>query len=217
VIGAPVAVGGVAIGTILFWLGVALLVIAALILLYLLIQWVASRPRPVPKPVPKAKPKPKARPKAKPKPRPKKKPLTWNPSLSYSVVIGSGGVPGTLDTTAKLPVRAPLHAHHVWPKYVGGPIVQPLMSIRDTVHLSTVHPTLYIALAASAAAMGFRILPNAANLAFVTHLRDPANIADKTAFSAAMTGYYLGLNTITHPIIPPPAYTTGIISSFPRI
>jgi hypothetical protein len=199
-----------ALGTILFWVAVVLIVLLLLYLLYRLIVYLASRTTAVPK----VRAKPKVRTKRR-RPRRRKKPLTWNPSLTYGVVTTSGGMPGTLDTTSPLGPSAPLHAHHVWPKYVGGPVAQPLMSIRDTVHLGFIHPTLHAAMAASASSMGFAILPNVRNVAFIAHLR--TNVGDRTTFAAVLTGYYASLNAITDPTIPAPAYAMGIASSFPRI
>ncbi len=220
VIGGGLAVSGAAAATlallakILFWVGVVLLIIMVLYLLYRAIVWYMSRPRAVPR----APAKPRAKPRVRRKPRRRrqpKKPLFWNPSLTYGNVVATGGIPGTLDTTAKLPSSAPLHGHHVWPKYVGGPSAQPLMSIRDRVHLGIVHPTIYPPIAATAATMGFTVLPNSTNHNLIAHLR--SNIGDRTVFMTMLTGYYVGLNAITHPTIPPPAYTTGLVSSFPRI
>jgi hypothetical protein len=223
---APAAAGGAAIGvaaggtavalsTILFWVGLALLAIALIILLYLLVQHLMAQPRAVPRAP--AQPKAPARPRARRRRKPKT-PLRWNPSLSMGTVTASGGIPGTLDTNAKLPARAPLHAHHVWPTYVGGPVVQPLMSIRDTVHISVVHPGLHGIMKATAINMGHDITTNTTNpknQAFIAHLH--GNIADRTTFAAVMTGYYLGLNLVTSPPIPVPAYELGMTHSFPLI
>lgn len=199
------------LSVVLMWVAIVLIVILLLVLIFILIKRALSRPRAVPRAP--AKPRAPARPRRRPR-RPRK-PLYWNPSLSYGLVLASGGVPGTLDTRARLPARAPLHAHHVWPKYVGGPVVQPLMSIRDTVHLNVVHPWIHTPLAATALSMGFIIVRNVTNVAFIAHLR--RNVRDRTTFAAVMTGAYAGLNSITHPAIPPAAYVTGITYSFPRI
>jgi hypothetical protein len=120
---------------------------------------------------------------------------------------------GTLDTSARIVGRAPLHGHHVWPKFVGGPEKQPLMSIRGFVHISTVHPILQ----ATAAAMGYRITNQTRhNQAFIQHLHN--NIADRRIFADVLTGFYgANLNAITHPRIPAPAYSRGVTPSFPRI
>lgn len=89
------------------------------------------------------------------------------------------------------------------------------MSIRDTVHISTLHPTLHPVLAVSAAGMGYRIVPNRTNTEFIQHLR--ADMADRRIFAADMTAYYVGLNRITRPPIPAAAYSRGIVHSLPRI
>lgn len=199
--------------TILFWVGVVLLIILAIILLVLLIRWIIARVRSMPKakPLPRVRPRPRRR-------RGPRTPLRWNPSLSYSVVVGSGGLPGTLDTTGRLPAKAPLHGHHVWPKFVGGPAVQPLMSIRDSVHLGVVHPSLNSFLVLTARGLGHTISTHTTdprNIAFVAHLR--RDLLDRSLYSAGMAGYYAGLNAITRPAIPAAAYLRGITSSFPRI
>jgi hypothetical protein len=198
----------------LMWIAIILIIVLLVILiiygLYLLYQYL-TRAKPVPRAVPRVRPRVKPRVRRRPR-----TPLWWNAGLSYGVVIGSGGIPGTLDTTARLPRRAPLHAHHSWPKYVGGPVVQPLMSIRDTVHLAVVHPGLHVPMAAAAAAMGYTLLWNRTlNAPFIGHLR--ANIGDRAVFMASMSAFYVGLNAITSPPIPPPAYGVGLASSFPRI
>ena len=198
--------------TILFWVAVVLLIIAIIVLIYLLISRALSKPKAIPKARPRVKPRTRNRRRRR---RRRRTPLKWNPAFNRATVIASGGVPGILDTTAPLPRVAPIHGHHVWPKYVGGPVAQPLMGIRDTVHLSFVHPTLHAPLAASAAAMGFTIVPSRTNLAFIQHLR--GNPGDRTIFAGVLTGYYLGLNAITNPPIPAPAYVLGITHSFPLI
>lgn len=138
--------------------------------------------------------------------------------MTYGAVVASGGMPGTLDTTARLPVKAPLHGHHVWPQYVGGPTVQPLMSIRDTVHISFIHPSLHFAMKGTAIAMGQDITTTTTspkNIAFIAHIK--GNMGHRLLFAGVVTSYYAGLNAVTHPAIPAPAYLRGIAHSFPRI
>lgn len=200
--------------TILFWVGVVLLIVLAVVLVVLLVQWIVARVRAMPRAPARAKPRAPSR----PRPRRPKKPLRWNPLLSYGKVVASGGLPGTLDTTARLPARAPLHGHHVWPKFVGGPAAQPLMSIRDTVHISFVHPSLNRVLQASAGTMGHTISTHTTdprNVAFIRHLRRSSR--DRATYASVMTTYYAGLNSVTHPAIPAGAYQRGILYSLPRI
>jgi hypothetical protein len=140
--------------------------------------------------------------------------------MVYGAVVTSGGMPGILDTTGRLPTHAPLHGHHVWPQFVGGPTVQPLMSIRGTVHISIVHPSLNRLLQGTARAMGHTISTHThtrdpRNIAFVDHLR--RDLRRRAIFSGAVTGYYTGLNAATRPAIPAAAYLRGIVHSFPRI
>lgn len=213
-----IALGGIVITAemilvALMWVAIIGIVLLALYAIYLLIKRHAAKAPAVPR----APAIPRVRPRVRRRPRRRRKPLTWNPSLSYGVVTASGGMPGTLDTTAKLPAKAPLHGHHSWPKYVGGPQVQPLMSIRDTVHQNKVHPELHAVMAAAARGMGpgFVLVRNVRDLRFIAHLR--GNATDRATFAAVMSGYYASLNAITDPPIPPPAYGLGIASSIGRI
>jgi len=92
------------------------------------------------------------------------------------------------------------------------------MSIRDRVHISFVHPSLNGVLLVTARGMGHPISTHTTdprNIAFVAHLR--RDLRHRAAFSGAMTGYYAGLNAVTHPPIPAAAYLRGIVHSFPRI
>lgn len=195
---------GVSIGAVLFWAGVVLLVIAIIVLIVLLIQWLMARSAAKPE----APAKPGAKPRTRTRRRRKRKEFRWNLRQTSSIARASGGVPGTLDPNAPLPPSAPIHAHHVWPKYVAGPDVQPLMSVRESVHQGVIHTTIHIPLAATAALMGFTITPNGQNLAFKAHLK--ANPAERPKVAAALTTYYLGLSARTDPGIPPLAYSAGI-------
>lgn len=147
-----------------------------------------------------------------------KKPLWWNPNMR----LGTAGFPGTLDSRNRAQAVGPLHGHHVWPWYVGGPEVQPLMSIRGTVHNQVIHTnaSLHGVLKATALTIGrgFNITTNRThpeNVAFRRHL--VANVGDRTTVSVSLSAYYAGLNLITSPPIPAPAYMLGITHSFPRI
>ncbi|WP_158839600.1 hypothetical protein [Saccharothrix deserti] len=195
---------GVSIGAVLFWAGVVILVILVIVLIVLLIQWLMARSA--------AKPVPRATPRAKPRTRTRRrrtrKEFRWNLRQTSSIARASGGVPGTLDPNAKLPASAPIHAHHVWPKYVAGPEIQPMMSVRESVHQGVIHTTIQVPLVAVAALMGFTITPNGQNLAFKAHLK--ANPAERPKVAAALTTYYSGLSARTDPGIPPPAYVNGI-------
>lgn len=215
-VGGGIVIGEAAIAllwTILFWVGVVLLIVALLILLILAIRWIVGRVRTMPRvrPRPRIRRRPRRR-------RSRRAPLRWNPSLTYGLVVASGGLPGTLDATGPLPASAPLHGHHTWPRFVGGPVVQPLMSIRGTVHISTVHPTLNSFLLLTARGLGHTISTRTTdprNIAFVVHLR--RNIRDRSLYAVGMSGYYAALNRFAHPPIPAAAYLRGIGHSFPRI
>lgn len=198
---------------ILFWVGVVLLIIAVIILIVLIVMWIIGKVRTMPRARPRTRTRPRAR-----RRRSIRRPLRWNPSMTYGAVVASGGMPGTLDTTARLPARAPLHGHHVWPQYVGGPSVQPLMSIRDTVHISFIHPSLHLVMKGTAVAMGQDITTSTTspkNVAFIAHIK--GNMGHRLLFAGVVTSYYAGLNAVTHPAIPAPAYLRGISHSFPRI
>jgi len=118
------------------------------------------------------------------------------------------------DRTA---VSLDLSGHHVWPQFVGGAPAQSLMSIRGTVHISIVHPSLNGLLLLTARGMGHTISTHTTdprNIAFVAHLR--RDIRHRGAYSGVMAGYYAGLNMVTHPPIPAAAYLRGITYAFPR-
>jgi hypothetical protein len=223
--GGAIIVGGTAasLATILFWVGLVLLVIALAILIWLfIIEPLLSKaqPRAQPRTEPRTEPRTKPRPKRRRRRRRKQKPLWWNAGLSYGNVIASGGLPGTLDTRARLPSSAPLHGHHPWPTYVGGPVVQPLMSVRGIVHNTLLHTNsgLHGAMKATALTWGYNISINAThpqNIAFIANLH--ANLQRRTIFSGVLTAYHAGLNTQCHPPIPAAAYGTGIAYSYPLI
>ncbi|MDX3659888.1 hypothetical protein PV646_21525 [Streptomyces sp. ID05-26A] len=187
----PIA-AGVSIATVLWWLGIVLLVIAVIVLLYLLIKEIAKAK---PKPVPREGERERARRRRKRS----KKPFRWN--LRFRG--------GTLDWNGKLGGGGhPIHGHHSWPKYVGGAFDQPLMNVRHDIHLHVIHPELHVDIAAFAATKKFVVVPNAVAVAFIAHLR--ANPGDKAQFAAVMLAYYLLLHTQTDPGIPPGAYGAGI-------
>jgi len=205
------AAAAVSIWVILQW--VALILIALLILfvigyaIYKLIEYLTK-----PKPVPIVRARPRVRPRVRPRRRPRKrKLLTWRAGLSYSIVTASGGMPGTLDFTVPAPGRMHLEGHHVWPKYVGGPEAQPLLSARVTVHRGVLHPGLHAVMAPVAARMGHVIVPNRTNPAFILYLR--ANPREKALFAAAILSFYAGLNSQTQPPMPAAAFTPGIAVS----
>ncbi len=190
---------GVELAAILWWLGIALLVIAVIVLLYLLIrELMKARPRPIPR----ERPRDRARRRRKRTP----KPFRWN--LRF---LG-----GILDWNGKLdPGPQPIHGHHSWPKYVGGAPEQPLMDVRHDIHLHVIHPELHAAMATFAASKGFPIVENAFAAAFIAHLR--TNPGDKATFIGVMTAYYLLLHSQTDPGIPPSAYGSGIAYSAARL
>jgi len=216
-IGAAIAAAATAILAAIAWFNAVVLpwlvLIVAIVLIVLVILWIVAKVRAMPR----APVRPRTRPRVRRR-RSLRRPLRWNPSLVYGAVVASGGMPGTLDTTGRLPARAPLHGHHVWPQFVGGAPAQPLMSIRGTVHVSIVHPSLNGLLLLTARGMGHTISTHTTdprNIAFVAHLR--RDIRRRGTYSGVMAGYYAGLNMVTHPSIPAAAYLRGITYSFPRI
>jgi hypothetical protein len=212
-VGGGIVISEALILTILMWVAIVLIILLLLYALVMAIRWYLARPRAIPRTRPITRPRTRPR-----RRRSSRSLLRWNPSMVYGAVVASGGMPGTLDTTGPLPASAPLHGHHAWPRFVGGPTVQPLMSIRGTVHISIVHPSLNLLLQGTARAMGHTISTHTSdprNIAFVAHLR--SNLRRRAVFSGAMTGYYTGLNAVTRPAIPAAAYLRGIAHSFPRI
>lgn len=194
VIAVPVA-AGVSIATVLWWVGVVLLVIAVLVLLYLLIEAMLKNP-------PQATPRQREKTRLRRERKRTRKPFRWN--LRF---LG-----GILDWNGRLGAGSqPIHGHHSWPRYVGGAFDQPLMHVRHDIHLHVIHPELHVAIAAYAATKNFVVVPNAVAVPFIAHLR--ANPADKAAFAAALTAYYLVLHSQTDPGIPPSAYGAGIADS----
>jgi hypothetical protein len=144
------------------------------------------------------------------------KPLYWRPSFKTRKTPPDGAwyaTDGGLD--AHQLTNYQWDGHHVWPKYVGGPKAQPLMSVRSQIHQNIVHPGLHTTMATVAAPWGFTLVRNRTDRAFINHLHQ--NPRDRTTFAAAMIGYYASLNLITHPTIPPAAYTTGVSYSYTRL
>jgi hypothetical protein len=47
------------------------------------------------------------------------------------------------ETVIKSKDRQDWHGHHPWPEYMGGPEKQPLMAVKNAVHISLIHPMLY--------------------------------------------------------------------------
>lgn len=195
---------GVTLGAVLFWGAVVLLVIAVVVLLVLLVKWLLERAPAVPR----EKARPRAKPRTRRRRRRARKEFRWNLRQTSGKARASGGAVGTLDPNAPLPASAPIEGHHSWPKFVGGPEIQPLMSVRAIVHHTTIHTTIQVPLVAAAAAMGFPITANGRNLAFKAHLR--ANPTDRAVIAGVLTAYYAGLSARTDPGIPPPAYLLGI-------
>lgn len=190
---------GVSAAVILWWVGIALLIIAAIVLLYLIIRAIV---RAQPRPVPRDRPRERARRRR----RRSRKPFRWNLRFLGGILDWNG----RLDSGAQ-----PIHGHHSWPKYVGGAPEQPLMNVRHDIHLHVIHPELHVDMAAFAATRGFTLLPNANATAFIAHLR--ANPGDRAIFATLMGAYYGLLHTQTDPGIPPTAYGAGIAYSAARL
>jgi hypothetical protein len=138
----------------------------------------------------------------------RRKPWWWNASMTYSLAVKTGGIPGTLDTRSPLGAKAPLHGHHVWPEYAGGHPDQPLMSVRDTVHLGDLHRMLDGFIAVTSTALGHRATRNGDNYAFVREMR--RSPTKRAAFAGSLLGFYRALNLRTDPPIPAAAYAPGV-------
>jgi Ca2+/Na+ antiporter len=215
----PAAVGVVILGgagitaamvwTVLMWIAIIGIVLLLLYLVYKLIEWARSRPRAVPRAVPKDTTKERQRRDRRRRARRKRR-LFWNAALPYPPVVVSGGMVGTLDTDFAGGLFH-LEGHHVWPKYVGGPEVQPLMSLRFEVHRGVVHPGLHLVMAGAALPMGFTLVINRTNRLFIEHLRRTPS--DRAIFAGVMLTFYGGVGASATPPVPPGAYVPGIARS----
>jgi hypothetical protein len=156
----------------------------------------------------KGKNKDKSKGKNKGKDKKQRKPWWWNAAMRYSLVVKSGGIPGTLDTRSPLGSSAPLHGHHVWPEYAGGHPDQPLMSVRDTVHLGDLHRMLDAFITVSSTGLGHPATRRGNNYAFVREMR--RNPTKRAAFAGSLLGFYRALNLRTDPPIPVAAYAPGV-------
>jgi len=141
-------------------------------------------------------------------------PLKWNPFTTVKNAVASGGVVGALELGEGVPsppTGLQYDAHHVWPKFAGGPEKQPLMGIFSFVHLSLMHPLMLNPLLTRTFSITTRTT-DPLNVAFIARLRTDA--AKRAQVAAVLTGFYLALNTQTSPPIPPEAYQRGISSAF---
>lgn len=224
--GGAVVITGEAILTLLSWIAIIGIIIGVAILIWFLIikpllARVRARPHARPRARPRTRPRVRRHPRRRRRRR-RRRPLWWNAGITRSTVVPSGGMPGTLDIRiprGQWPASAPLSGHHPWPEYVGGPHIQPLMSVRQMVHSRYIHTNAGIHGAAklAARAMGYTIsthLTDPRNQAFILHLRN--NPADRTAFMGALVGFHYSLNTMPgcYPTIPPQAYGRGIVYSY---
>ncbi|WP_229070773.1 hypothetical protein [Actinoplanes sp. DH11] len=145
----------------------------------------------------------------------RRKPWWWNISKSRSTVIDSGGIPGTLDTRSPIGSKAPLHGHHVWPEYAGGHSKQPLMSVRDTVHLGELHRMLDGFIKVASSGLGYPATRTGGNYEFIREMR--RNPAKRAAFAGSLLGFYRALDLRTDPPIPVAAYARGVTYAAARI
>jgi hypothetical protein len=140
-------------------------------------------------------------------------PLSWNPAIAVAKVVGSGGIVGALVLGKGVPTPPTglqFDAHHVWPKFIGGPEKQPLMGIFSFIHLSIMHPLMLNPLLAATFGVTNRTT-DPKNIAFIARLRTDSALRLQVA--AVLTGFYASLNSQTTPPIPAAAYAPGISSS----
>jgi hypothetical protein len=209
-IAAAAAATAEAILVILMWIAIIGIALLLLYLLYLLVVYIIARVRAIPKT--KARPRVRTRRRRR---RRVRKPFFWNPRIRQGAVVASGGVVGVLDIRVFDPSRPFADGHHVWPKFVGGPVIQPLMAVRSPVH-TVLHREFPLVIAPAAAAMGFTLMPTRlGNLPLITHLR--GNARDRAAFTAAILGFYAAFNVQVDPPVPAVAFTTGVVFSAARL
>lgn len=156
-------------------------------------------------------------------------PLRWVSGLMGEKAIASGGVPGALDfqwgtdlkkTVYKYRITVSgrtysadatdavgWHGHHVWPKNIGGPESQPLMTVREALHLNVLHPALHAYLHA----LGYPITAqtsSAVNQAFIDRLG--TNRAFRHRIRDQLLDFYALMNQATDPQMPTIAYRDGV-------
>jgi Domain of unknown function (DUF4157) len=181
----------------------------------------AAQPRPVPEPVPEPAPKPDPVPEPAKPPLPppdwtepdddddKPYPFRWDPNIQVREALRTGGIVGSLEFARGTPAPPTLNsreAHHVWPKYIGGPEQQPLMGVYAHIHRNELHSQLLIFLMSRFNISGFTTDPR--NFAFITRLRDEPALRAQVA--AALRAFFGIMNLQTSPPIPPAAYEPGI-------
>jgi len=141
-------------------------------------------------------------------------PFSWDPTITVAKAVGSGGTVGALvlgPGVPSPPTGLRFDAHHVWPKFIGGPEKQPLMGIFSFIHLSIMHPLMLNPLLTTTFGITTRTT-DPKNVAFIARLRTDS--AERLRVAGILTGFYLSLNTQTNPPIPASAFTPGISSSF---
>lgn len=194
-----------------------------------------TRPQEKPKEAPKQDPKPDPKPPEKttdvfppldPKPKPGK-PLMWREPVNYDVTTATGGLAGALDfrflKAGHYSFNVPLngknynvdatgmmawHAHHPWPKFVGGAPGQTLMTVRGALHISILHPALleYLRSGLGHDITGHETDPK--NQKFIVRLKTDAPF--RARVMREMQTFYVLVNAITDPVTPQAAYNKGI-------
>jgi hypothetical protein len=138
--------------------------------------------------------------------QPSRKPFEWEPRTTVANVIASGGIEGALDFKDHVPSSDyRWHAHHVWPEFLGGDPDQRLMGIRSALHLSVIHPTLLPYMQQFHPGLTGTTTGNAA---FIARLRTDPLLRDQVW--EELYGYYLGIDALTDPFIPPIAWEGGL-------
>lgn len=204
---APVVVGGIALSTILWHVGLLILFLLLMYLLYKLVTYLyRTLTRPRTKTRTKSRIKSRDRRKVRRRTRRARKcrrPLTWNAGIT----VKKAAHPGALDSCLYIPRLFPWHAHHTWPKFVGGCTVQPLMGVRGYVHLSILHPALYAKLKLDFPK--YRITTSTiANTPFIWKLATDRALRNKMTFK--LLEFYGVSFLAASPPIPLFAYASGI-------
>ena len=148
--------------------------------------------------------------------KPRKKPYTWRATTSIANVVNSGGIVGAFDYNYRITSGFVWHAHHSWPKFLGGMVNQPLMGIRESLHLSVMHPALLVYLKG----LGHNVLGNQpatdpTNALFVSKLR--TDMTFRSLVMAELIAFYKLFNVKSDVPIPANAYMLGIQDTFARL
>ncbi|MGH3366131.1 MAG: hypothetical protein ACRDOY_02915 [Nocardioidaceae bacterium] len=157
-------------------------------------------------------------------------PLRWDPTVNGVRAVASGGMVGALDFNWRRDSSGATvyrqrfdvdgrtydfdatygvdwHAHHSWPQNLGGRAAQPLMTVRNALHLSVIHPALHAYLIGQ-------------DHSVTQHTTDPRNVTFIARLQAQRTyrhevyddlmAFYALVNRMTSPQMPTNAYQLGV-------